>query len=52
MPEYEWWRMGEEMPEEGDCGQTRSSVPGSESPLRWNKGVSSLEGEVGINPNS
>ncbi|KAM7340608.1 hypothetical protein ACRRTK_001223 [Alexandromys fortis] len=38
--------MGEEMPEEGDCGQTRSSVPGSESPLRWNKGVSSLERET------
>lgn len=52
MPEYEWWRMGEEIREEGDCEQTRSSVPGFESPLQWNKGISSLEGEVGINPNS
>lgn len=43
---------GWEIPEEGEGGQTRSSMPGLESPLQWNKGISSLEGEVRINPNS
>lgn len=52
MPEYEGWRMGERYRKKGIVGRQEAACQGRSPPLQWNKGISSLEGEVRINPNS